>query len=214
MTDPARPRLPDRIEGDGVVLRQLLEDDAEVLARAVSESEDHLRPWMGFMKHHPQPLEERRAMLCKNARDWAEGGDVMLGIFVGGELAGTCGLHRRVGPSGLEIGYWIHPSFTRRGLATTAARLLTDAAFSLPEVEYVEIHHDKANSASSGVPRRLGFERLGEEPDAVHAPAEVGIECRWRMERSRWEPGCGVAVDMTGQPRTDAGEPTPRRGQP
>ena len=111
----------------------------------------------------------------------------MLGIFVEGAVAGSCGLHRRLGPSALEIGYWVHPSFTRRGLATTAARALTQAALSLPEITYVEIHTDKANSASARVPQRLGYRLVTERPDDRHAPAEVGIECVWRMEREMWE---------------------------
>ncbi len=178
--------MPDRIEGDGVLLRRWLVTDAEVLGRAVEESDDHLRPWMAWMEHEPQTLEQRRAMLAEREREWSRGGDVMLGTFVGDEVAGSCGLHRRRGPSALEIGYWIHPSFTGRGLATTVARMLTDVAFSVPGITHVEIHIDKANVASLGVPRRLGFGFLGEAPDEVSAPSEVGVDCAWRMERDRW----------------------------
>jgi ribosomal-protein-serine acetyltransferase len=71
-------------------------------------------------------------------------------------------------------------------LATEAARLLTDAALALPDISHVEIHHDKANAASAGVPRKLGFDPLGEEPDEPEAPADSGIECRWRMDEGAW----------------------------
>jgi RimJ/RimL family protein N-acetyltransferase len=74
----------------------------------------------------------------------------------------------------------------RRGIATAAARLLTDTAFALPGVEYVEIHHDRANAASRAVPRRLGYELVGERPDPREAPAEVGIDCTWRIARAAW----------------------------
>lgn len=137
------------------------------------------------MAQEPQTVEQRRAMLTEREREWSEGGDVMLAILVGDQVAGSCGLHRRRGPAGLEIGYWIHPSFTRRGLATTAARMLCDAAFALPGITHVEIHHDKANRASASVPRRLGFR--GETPDEATAPAEVGIDCAWRMDRDSWQ---------------------------
>ena len=101
---------------------------------------------------------------------------------------GGCGLHRRIAHDGLELGYWIHPHFTRRGLATGAARLLTDAALMLSGITHVEIHHDKANVASAGVPRNLGFRLLGEVPREIEAPGEIGVECRWRMDRARWAP--------------------------
>lgn len=183
----ARQILPDWVDGDGVLLRRWLVTDAEALARAVTESQDHLRPWMAWMAQEPMTLEQRRAMLRERERESLQGGDVMLGIFVGDEVAGSCGLHRRRGPPALEIGYWVHPSFTGRGVATAVARLLTDAAFSVPGIAHVEIHMDKANSASSGVPRRLGFRFLGETPDEATAPAEVGIDCAWRMDRARWQ---------------------------
>lgn len=185
MAEPNR-RLPELIEGDGIVLRRWLESDAEALARAVRDSDAHLRPWMPWMSREPQTIEQRRAMLREREREWLAGGDVMLGVFVDGTVAGSCGLHARVGPSALELGYWIHVGWTRRGLATRAVRLLTDAAFSLPEITHVEIHTDKANLASAGVARRLGFELIAETPDEPAAPGEVGIECVWRMERARW----------------------------
>jgi len=101
----SRQVLPDRIDGDGVLLRRWLVTDAEALARAVTESQDHLRPWMAFMAQEPRTLEQRRAMLREREREWLQGGDVMLGIFQGDEVVGSCGLHRRRGPSALEIGY-------------------------------------------------------------------------------------------------------------
>jgi RimJ/RimL family protein N-acetyltransferase len=135
----------------------------------------------------PLPLERRRALLEEWEREWLRGGDVLLGVFVDGRVAGGCGLHRRIGPCGLEIGYWTHPAFLRRGIATRAAALLTDAAFAVPGITHVEIHHDKANEASRGVPVNLGYRLIGELPDEPDAPADLGIECRWRLTREEWD---------------------------
>ncbi len=157
-----------------------------VLSDAVAESREHLRPWMAWIAAEPLTIEQRRSMLIEFERDWLAGGDVMLGMFLNGRVVGGCGLHRRIACDGLELGYWVHPHFTRRGLATTAARLLTDAALTLPGITHVEIHHDKANVASAGVPRRLGFWLLAEAPDEIEAPAECGIEYQWRMDQERW----------------------------
>jgi RimJ/RimL family protein N-acetyltransferase len=126
-------------------------------------------------------------MLSKWESEWSTGGDAVYAIFVGEAIAGSCGLHRRRGPDTLEIGYWLHPSFVGRGLATGTVRLLIDAAFSFPEIARVEIHHDKANARSARIPPRLGFRFIGEEPDEAAAPAELGIDCTWRLDRSVWE---------------------------
>jgi ribosomal-protein-serine acetyltransferase len=55
-----------------------------------------------------------------------------------------------------------------------------------PPTPRVEIHHDKANQATAGVPRKLGVEWLGESRDAPEALADLGIEWRWRIEKEAW----------------------------
>ena len=180
--------LPDHLSGPGgLELRCWVADDAEALGRAVAESADHLRPWMEWVSQEPLSIPERRATIEGWERRRLEHGDALMGIFIDGQVAGACGLHRRIGPRGLEIGYWVHPAFLRRGIATTASALLTDAAFGLDWIKHVEIHHDKANLASRGIPEKLGYTLIDEVPDRVEAPAETGISCRWRMTRLEWE---------------------------
>jgi ribosomal-protein-serine acetyltransferase len=176
-------RLPERLEGDGLVLRRWTIDDAGALQRAVAESENHLRPWMPWMAVEPIELEARRQLIERWRHAWEAGGDAVLGIHVDGEVAGSTGLHRRRGPHALEIGYWVHVDFLRRGLAGRVAATLTEAALALPGIEAVEIHHDKANQISARIPEALGYRFLGETPDTPEAPAEVGVDWGWRFER-------------------------------
>lgn len=176
-------RLPERLEADGLELRRWTIDDASALQRAVAESAEHLRPWMPWMAAEPLALEARRNLIERWQHGWEAGGDTVLGVFVDGEVAGSTGLHRRRGPDALEIGYWIHVDFLRRGLATRVAGTLTEAALALPGINAVEIHHDKANQISSRIPQALDYVFLGETPDAPEAPAEVGVDWAWRVER-------------------------------
>lgn len=176
-------RLPERLETDGLVLRRWTIDDASALQRAVAESEEHLRPWMPWMAAEPIELEARRALIDRWQHEWEAGGDAVLGVFVEGEVAGSTGLHRRRGPHALEIGYWIHVDFLRRGLGRQVAGSLTETALALPGIDAVEIHHDKANQISARIPSSLGFRFLGETPDTPEAPAEVGVDWGWRIER-------------------------------
>ena len=57
----------------------------------------------------------------------------------------------------------------------------------MPQITHVEVHHDKANVASAGVPRRLGFQLLGEVEDQIGAPSEIGVEWQWRMAGEQWD---------------------------
>ena len=190
------PKLPGepRTRGE-VTVRRWRAEDAQPLNELVAASRKHLLPWMPWATEPLDTLEQRRARFSGWEREWAAGGDCVYGIFVAGAVAGGCGLHRRLGSDGLEIGYWLAPDFTGRGVMTVAAELLTDAAFSVPEIEVVEIHHDQANERSAGVPRRLGFtlaRQIGREPQA---PGERGVEWQWQITREQWmrrtEPGAG-----------------------
>ncbi len=167
------------------MLRRWRPDDAWIQHRAIAESIEHLRPWMAWIADEPLPLGRRRQMLRDWERDWVRGGSVILGVFSQDHVAGGAGLHRRRGPAVLEIGYWIHPAFVRRGLASAVARLLTDAAFGVAGIDQVQIRHDKANVASAGVPRRLGYELVAEAPVGAAAPVS-GIDCVWRVTRDDW----------------------------
>jgi hypothetical protein len=53
----------------------------------------------------------------------------------------------------------------------------------------VEIWHDRANVASGGVPRLLGYRLVGHRParGSERAPGDEGIECQWLVTREEWE---------------------------
>jgi RimJ/RimL family protein N-acetyltransferase len=183
----ASARLPERlVDPDRLLLRRWVAADTEVLAVAVAESLEHLRPWMPWVAQEPLSLQRRRAMIAEWGQDWLRGGDVIMGAFVDARVAGGRGLHRRIGCRGLEIGYWTHPAFLRTGIATTAVAMLTDAAFAVPGITVVEIHHDRANEASAGIPRTLGFRLIGQAAREPQAPGEIGVECRWRITPEQW----------------------------
>lgn len=137
-------------------------------------------PWIA---HEPSNLESRLALIDQWRNGWELGGDSTLGVFRDDVVVGGAGLHRRVGPNAVEIGYWIHVDHLRNGYATQAAEALMIAAFEVAGIDRVEIHHDKANIASAGVPRRLGFTLVGETPAGVTAPGEIGVDCQWIMVR-------------------------------
>ena len=163
-----------------VTLRPWGDDDVDAMSRAIAESLDHIQPWMPWAAAEPLPRADRVRLVAEFTRQWEAGESFVYGIFVGDLPIGGTGLHPRVGADGMEIGYWVHPEWTGRGIATAAAGALTEVAFALPGIRRVEIHHDKANVASRRIPEKLGFTLVAEVPDPPAAPAEIGIECQWR----------------------------------
>ncbi|MGZ4722983.1 MAG: GNAT family N-acetyltransferase [Ilumatobacteraceae bacterium] len=179
-------RLPERLDSSRLTLRQWVEADSPALTAAILASLDHLRPWMPWVATEPHTADERIGLINMWRTQWEQGGDLVVGIFIDGEVVGGSGLHRRRGPGVLEVGYWVHVDHIGKGIATEATAMLTTAAFTSTDVERVEIHHDKANIASEKIPRRLGFTLADETDDVVTSPGEIGIDCRWLMARRQW----------------------------
>lgn len=169
-----------------VVIRPWREDDAAALSAAIFESIEHLRPWMPWAASEPLSLVERRAQIAAWNAAERSGGDMVFGMFVGGVIVGGCGLHRRIGPGAVTIGYWVHAAHTRRGYATQTAESLTSLAFSYRDVDQVEIHVDAGNAVSAAVPRKLGYTLVAQVATPARAGAETGVHNVWRMHRAEW----------------------------
>lgn len=179
-------RLPDRAASDRLVLRRWQHDEAALLGAAVAASLEHLRPWMPWVKLEPLVLAERITLIEGWTRQWENGGEAVYGVFLDGEVIGCCGLHRRGGPDELEIGYWIAHDHTRQGHATEVTRILTDVAFTVDGIDRVVVVTDEANTASGGVPAKLGFTRERLDIREPAAPAETGRMIIWSVSAGAW----------------------------
>ena len=175
-----------KTNGDVEVRRWRPEDGAEPRAVILS-SDAHLRPRMVWLDlWAPADCDPAATIVGWNA-EWDDGGDLYAGIFERGIIAGAVGLHRRLGPTGLEVGYWLSAHATGRGLATIASGLATDLAFADPAIDHVRIAHDITNEASEGVPRRLGYALIGEVAcERALGPADTGTDRIWEITRAAW----------------------------
>jgi RimJ/RimL family protein N-acetyltransferase len=153
------PRAPYRIETERLVVRCYEPRDAPLLKEAIDSSLEHLLPWMPWAHQEPQTLEQKTELIKAFRANFDSGENFTCGIFTADEteLLGGTGLHPRIGPGGLEIGYWIRTSALRQGIATESSAALTRAGFEVCGADRVEIRIEPGNEASFGVPRKLGF---------------------------------------------------------
>ncbi len=183
---------PERIDLGDVVLRRWAAADVPALTVAAVESLDHLQPWMEWATPETA-TEEAFATFVRETTARADGGtEAVFGIFDAGTGAvlGGVGLHDRVAPGGVEIGYWLHVAATGAGLMTRVVAHLTDLALAQDAVRWVEIRCDAANTASAAVPRRLGFALAATiTSDRPPAPADSGQDLIWT--RTRTDPPVG-----------------------
>lgn len=159
MTNPEFSNPAYRIETKRLVVRCYNPSDADLLAKSIAESLEHLRPWMAWANGDPEPLDERFKRLKHWRGNFDLGQDFAYGIFNAEEnkLLGSTGLHTRLGERELEIGYWIHKDYVKQGLVTESTAALIKVAFEIIRVHRIEIHCDPRNIASAAVPRKLGF---------------------------------------------------------
>jgi ribosomal-protein-serine acetyltransferase len=174
---------PELLRHDSVELRRWRTSDADLCLRLVSESIEHLRPWMAWATPD-YGSEDAADYLQRCESSWAAGSAFQYLIIADGAPAGSAGLMARAGPGALEIGYWVHPASTGQGVATAASAALTEAAFALPGISQVEIHHDELNLASERVPVKLGYTHVDTRAvPADLAPGESGTTKVWRLTR-------------------------------
>jgi RimJ/RimL family protein N-acetyltransferase len=156
---------------------------------AINTSLEHLRPWMAWATE-PATEAAMATFLTVAEELWDQRHDFGYSIVDPQDqvVLGGCGLHGRLGPHGLEIGYWVHVDHIGRGLATEAARALTSAAFTMPGIDQVRIQCEDGNDRSARVPEKLGFALQG-----VTVPADGPCEGRatqvWLLDRDAWIAG-------------------------
>jgi RimJ/RimL family protein N-acetyltransferase len=161
--DPVLLEIPERLEGERVLLRPYGPEDAGFLWEAVAESREVLGPWLPWVRGYRGP-EDAQAYVARARARWLLREDLPLGIFDregGGYLGGT-GLHRiDWSVRAFEIGYWLRRSAWGHGYAREAVRLLVRLAFGLLGAQRVEVRVDPRNARSLRIPEALGFVREG-----------------------------------------------------
>lgn len=150
---------PERLDLDGAIA--LVRCDparADAAVAAINASLDHLQPWMAWASE-PATATSIGTFLAAQAELWDQCRDFGYSIIdtATDDIVGGTGLHNRLGPGALEIGYWVHVDRAGQGLATLAASALTAAAFELDGIERLEIHCEELNHRSARVPEKLGY---------------------------------------------------------
>jgi RimJ/RimL family protein N-acetyltransferase len=169
------------LDVDGLVMRRERYGDAELVARTASANIEHLRPWMPWAVPEAVTVEAQRARLANLEQAWQDGTEYTYLLLDAAEstLLGIFGLHRRIGPDAIEMGYWLDRQATGHGYATRTARALTAAALALPDISRVEIHCDEQNERSRRIPERLGYRLDRIQARGIAAPSETGHQMIW-----------------------------------
>jgi ribosomal-protein-serine acetyltransferase len=143
--------------GNGAELRPLEPWQAEEFLAHMDrarETVDPWIPWAGVSHDRESARQTLQRYADKQARDEGR----LYGIWLDGTLVGgTMFVAFSTGSGSCEIGCWLEPAATGRGLITAAVTLLLDWAFVTRGLHRAEWHCRPDNVASSNIARRVGM---------------------------------------------------------
>lgn len=142
---------------DDASLRPLEIWHAEEYAAHLDRAREHIRPWVG-PSFVTEDVDGARATLRRYAERQAADGPRLYGIWLDGTLVGGtlfAGFDAAAGSC--EVGCWLEPAATGRGLVTQACGALLDWAFGTRSLHRAEWHCRADNAPSAAVARRLGM---------------------------------------------------------
>lgn len=150
--------LPEELRAPGLLLRRYRAGDAALVLEAALESVAEVSPYETWC-HQGYTLEEAAEYAGWWAQDWDKGSAYYFAVTdeATGRHLGSCGLcpvEREHATAGL--GFWVRTPDTGRGVATTAARLVAEAAFEHLGLNRIELLIAVGNTASRRVAEKLG----------------------------------------------------------
>jgi len=158
---PASPFDRVEIRDAELVLRPLAASDAMPLFRLIDADRDRLGRWLPWVEDTRTAADSAR-FIADATEERKRRRSMVLGVFVGEELAGTVGLHFiEWFDRCAELGYWIGSHAEGRGYVTRAARCMLGFAFGPAGLNRLVIRCAVENERSKRVAERLGFRREG-----------------------------------------------------
>ena len=172
---------PPTLETERLSLAILVPDDAEAVAQLLVENHHHLAGWFRWATLENATPDVQRARI----EALAEESDVhyLMRTKADDEPIGILSGHARVGPGGVELGYWLSASAEGHGYVSEAVARMTRWFLGEGELVRVVIRARPDNARSLAVPRRLGFTREGILRLAYQADDEFWDSESWSMIR-------------------------------
>jgi len=191
--------LPLSFESDRLVIRAYTADDVIEMQRVISESREHLLPWLPWARTTHLDVESALAEIMGWRMEFRKPltlNRMVLGVYLksSGELIGGSGIHDiRRDTASCETGYWMSPKHLRKGYTLEACRrtiswALESQASGGMGLRRVRVYTSDKNEASSKLCEQLGITAEVRQRDDYFVEG-VGITTRlgWGVLASEWD---------------------------
>lgn len=146
-----------------IVLKELSRSDAADIFYTINAERSYLGKWLPFVAFTKEPADTQA--FVESVLDTPEDNrELVFVIRYDDEFAGIIGfkdtdkINRKT-----EIGYWLSEYFQKKGIITLSLNQLLQLAFEKLNINRVQIRCAVGNTASSKIPKRLGFKFEGIE---------------------------------------------------
>lgn len=179
---------PEAIETGRLLLRRPAVEDADTIFRAYAQDPAVVR-YLTWTAH--ESIDHTRAFLQRCVDVWEEAAAFpwVITLKPSGRIVGM--IEARVDPPRCELGYVIGQEHWGQGIATEAARAVTDWALQQPSIGRVWAFVDVDNHASARVLEKVGMTREGllhkwvVHPALGSEPRDCFVYAVWRTQPAR-----------------------------
>lgn len=150
---------------NNLTLVQLQPEQADQLFELTDKNRDYLGrflPWPPYVKS----IEDSRKHIEETLESRANDSRYTYGIEFDAKIVGNISLRNMNDESSSpEIGYWMSPDYSGRGLMTKSVQALTNLGIATLGLEKIIIRADPENIASNKVAEKAGYNFVGFETD-------------------------------------------------
>lgn len=137
-------------------IREISVRDAIDYQIALNSSKDHLENYLDWAIWAVNYSFEQCKQVLHQMEE-AEYPNRSFAIVFKGKLVGGIGFGPASRKDGLQITYWISKNYIRKGLCKRALDRLVEISLSYENINFLEIHVDRGNIASSNIAKKAGF---------------------------------------------------------
>ena len=147
---------------------------------------------------HPYARADAEKFLRYAQEAAARGKEAIFAVCCHGEIIACAGA-MTTGLNKYEIGYWVGADYRRRGVATAAARAVTQFAFVELKAETATAGYFADNPSSGRVLERAGYKRTGEVVDLFSRGRGEDVETvRMELRRADFALSPDIVIAQSG----------------
>jgi ribosomal-protein-serine acetyltransferase len=170
---------------NGASLRLPSAADATELHELIEANRDYLARWLPWAAS--QTFEDTLDFIRKAHSQMTANDGFQMAMTLDSRIIGMAGFPEVDWANRCtRVGYWLAEPCQGRGIATTAAEALVEHAFSVWDLNRVEIQVAEENRRSRAVAERLGFRQEGTLRQAEHVKSGYLDRMIYAMLREDW----------------------------